>query len=65
MTVFECENCGKRVETAQAENGVPDCCGRPMRTTEKLPVCDLSNTAEHFRFHRDDDACDDGRGGGN
>ncbi|MEJ5357753.1 MAG: hypothetical protein WHT06_03690 [Desulfobacterales bacterium] len=63
MTVFECENCGKRKETSEKESGVPECCGKPMRTAEKLPVCDLSPTAEHSRFHRDDDACDDGRGG--
>ncbi len=63
MTVFECETCGKRAETAPTENKVPECCGRPMRTAEKLPVCDLSSTAEHSRFQRDDDACDDGRGG--
>lgn len=63
MTVFECENCGKRKEQTKTEAEVPECCGKPMRTAEKLPVCDLSSTAEHSRFHRDDDACDDGRGG--
>jgi hypothetical protein len=42
---------------------VPDCCGKPMRGTEKLPVCEMSTTAEHSRLGESDDACDDGRSG--
>lgn len=60
---FECETCGK---TAEIQEGgkLPECCGKPMRATEKLPVCEMSTTAEHSRFSGDDDACDDGRKGG-
>jgi hypothetical protein len=60
---FECETCGK---TAEIKGGgkLPECCGKPMRATEKLPVCEMSTTAEHSRFSGDDDACDDGRKGG-
>jgi hypothetical protein len=34
-----------------------------MRGTEKLPVCEMSSTAEHTRYRGSDDACDDGRSG--
>ena len=61
---FECETCGKKNELEAAGAKVPECCGKPMRATEKLPVCEMSTTAEHSRFSGDDDACDDGRKGG-
>jgi len=59
---YECENCGK---TAQVDAGgkVPECCGKAMRSTEKMPVCEMSSTAEHSRMQGSDDACDDGRSG--
>jgi len=59
---YECENCGK---TAEASDGgkVPECCGKPMRGADKLPVCEMSTTAEHSRLNGIDDACDDGRSG--
>jgi hypothetical protein len=60
---FECETCGK-TEEITGSGTVPECCGKPMRATEKLPVCEVSSTAEHSRFTGDDDACDDGRSGG-
>jgi hypothetical protein len=60
---FECETCGKKNELEAAGAKVPECCGRPMRAAEKLPVCEMSTTAEHSRFTGNDDACDDGRSG--
>jgi len=63
MPFYECENCGKRVETQEQGAQVPECCGKPMRGTERLPVCELSSTAEHSRLDGSDDACDDGRSG--
>jgi ribosomal protein L37AE/L43A len=59
---YECENCGKKVEV-DAGAKVPDCCGKAMRSAEKLPVCEMSSTAEHSRLNGSDDACDDGRSG--
>jgi hypothetical protein len=59
---FKCENCGKLKEVA-ATAKVPECCHKPMQAAEKLPVCELSTTAEHSRFTGQDDACDDGRSG--
>jgi ribosomal protein L37AE/L43A len=59
---FECENCGKTAEV-EAGGKVPECCRKPMRSAEKLPVCEMSSTAEHSRLHGSDDACDDGRSG--
>ena len=63
MSIYECENCGKKAEIKSEGGTVPECCGKPMRGTEKLPVCELSSTAEHSRFPGGDDVCDDGRGG--
>lgn len=59
---YECENCGKKTE-ANAGDKVPECCGKAMRSAEKLPVCEMSSTAEHSRLNGSDDACDDGRSG--
>ena len=59
---YECENCGKKMEI-NAEGEVPECCGKAMRSAEKMPVCEMSSTAEHSRLHGSDDACDDGRSG--
>lgn len=63
MATYECENCGRKQEVSAAGAKVPECCGRPMRGTEKLPVCELSETAEHSRLNAASDACDDGRAG--
>jgi ribosomal protein L37AE/L43A len=63
MPIYECENCGKRIELKDEGEKVPECCGKTMRGTEKLPVCETSSTAEHSRFQGGDDACDDSRGG--
>jgi ribosomal protein L37AE/L43A len=63
MPVYECENCGKKQEIADKAAKVPECCGKAMRGTEKLPVCEMSATAEHTRYSGSDDACDDGRSG--
>ncbi len=60
---YECENCGKTMEV-NAGGKVPECCGKAMRGADKLPVCEMSSTAEHSRMHGEDDACDDGRSGG-
>ncbi len=59
---YECENCGKKAEV-NAGGKVPECCGKSMRSAEKLPVCEMSSTAEHSRLDGSDDACDDGRSG--
>lgn len=63
MAVYECENCGKKNEVTGAQEKVPECCGKPMRGAEKLPVCEVSDTAEHSRFSASSDARDDGRAG--
>ena len=59
---YECENCGKKAETA-VDDPQPDCCGKPMTKAEALPFCQVSNTAEHSRFDDFEGPCDDGRGG--
>ncbi len=59
--IYNCEKCGKKVETAETESGIPECCEIVMVKAE-LPGCDMSSTAEHSRLEGGD-ACDDGRSG--
>ena len=61
---FECKNCGKIEETG-ADAAVPECCGKAMEQVGPLPVCEVSDTAEHSRLHHDSfgEPCDDGRSG--
>jgi desulfoferrodoxin-like iron-binding protein len=63
IQVLKCDSCGSIVEALHASGCDPECCGKPMRAAEKLPVCEMSTTAEHSRFTGNDDACDDGRSG--
>lgn len=57
----ECQNCHRR-EKAEPDQ-VPECCGQPMAAIDPLPVCDITQTAEHSRLEDDGGPCDDGRGG--
>jgi len=58
---YECENC-KGQKLAQEGENAPQCCGRTM---QNIPMdhCTLATTAEHSRFDKDDEPCDDGRAG--
>jgi hypothetical protein len=59
---FECENCGGTQEQ-DADGATPECCGKPMKKAEPLPVCETSATAEHSRPDDFGEPCDDGRAG--
>jgi len=61
--VYECRNCGNKLEVDSADSDAPECCEAPMEEAEPLPVCDLSTTAEHSRFDDMGEPCDDGRAG--
>ena len=61
--VFNCENCGKKVELSVVEKKLPECCDQPMMEVADLPACELSSTAEHSRFEDLGEPCDDGRTG--
>ncbi len=58
---YECENCGGQARI-EAGGPVPECCGRAMKSIA-LDQCTLTTTAEHSRFDKDDEPCDDGRAG--
>jgi hypothetical protein len=62
--IFECENCGKRIESETAAGLAAECCGQPMKQAESLPACEISDTAEHARADNMGEPCDDGRSGG-
>lgn len=62
-TIYECKNCGKKVEDGDTAAAVPECCDKPMTKAEPLPVCNLSETAEHSRMDDLGEPCDDGRAG--
>ena len=59
---YNCKKCGKKVEQAEEEKNIPDCCEGPMEK-EPLPVCETTETAEHARLDGADEPCDDGRSG--
>jgi len=58
---YECPNCKGQV-MATAGGPVPECCGQSMKSIP-LDQCTLTTTAEHSRFDKDDEPCDDGRAG--
>lgn len=58
--VYECENCGKKEELSESGS---ECCGKPMKKHEPLPVCETSMSAEDSRMDNLGEPCDDGRGG--
>lgn len=62
-TVYECKTCGKKKEEANSDAKIPECCEKPMKKAEPLPVCSLSETAEHSRMEDMGEPCDDGRSG--
>ena len=57
---YECEKCGNKVEAAASD--APDCCQEQMKAMP-LPVCEVSDTAEHSRTDDLGEPCDDGRSG--
>ena len=46
---YECKHCGNKVELEAKEADVPECCDTTMQEAEPLPVCEVSETAEHSR----------------
>ncbi len=60
--IFNCKACGKKVEQADGDETVPECCEEKMKP-EPLPVCQTTGTAEHSRLNDPGEPCDDGRGG--
>ena len=58
---YECANCKNQKMSKEAEN-TPECCGQPMSNIP-MDQCTLATTAEHSRFDKDDEPCDDGRAG--
>jgi len=56
--IFFCEECDK-------ESRIPEvlCCGKPMKKRPLDKCTKATASAEHARFHDEDDACDEGRGG--
>lgn len=60
---YECKNCGHKLTLKDPDTTVPECCHQPMEKAEPLPVCNLSETAEHSRMDDMGEPCDDGRAG--
>lgn len=63
VKVYECATCGNTIEIAADDSGIPECCGKEMKTAEELKACGLSSTAEHSRLDDFEEPCDDGRSG--
>jgi len=60
MKKYQCENCGKTIETDSEK--VPDCCGKKMEELT-LDVCTQPAHPEHARPMEDEEPCDEGRAG--
>jgi hypothetical protein len=58
---YQCSKCQRKKE-GDAERA-PVCCGQPMEPIAPLPICGVSQTAEHSRLEDDGEPCDDGRAG--
>ncbi len=58
---YQCANCKGEV-LAKEGSDTPECCGQAMQSIP-LDQCTLSTTAEHSRWDKDDEPCDDGRAG--
>lgn len=61
LTNYACEKCGARIDRSDRTEA-PDCCGQPMTAHKPLPVCEITETAEHSRMENFGEPCDDGRG---
>jgi hypothetical protein len=61
-TEYECKKCGSK-RTREGSEEAPDCCDQPMVKAPPLPVCEVSETAEHSRMDDLGEPCDDGRAG--
>ncbi len=60
---YTCEKCGKGIEMQDSSMVPPECCEQTMKAVESLPVCEMSETAEHSRLMDENDPCNDGRAG--
>ncbi len=60
---YACKNCGNKVELEESETNIPECCDQSMQESKQLPVCEVSETAEHSRMDSMGEPCDDGRAG--
>jgi len=58
---YKCESCGKEIKKEKEEK-TPICCGEEMKQLP-LDVCLYPNNPEAARTDRDDEPCDQGRGG--
>lgn len=61
--IFNCEVCGTSKTVEVATDNPPECCDKPMKKKEALPVCETTATAEHSRMDKIEEPCDDGRSG--
>ncbi|MEF8880008.1 MAG: hypothetical protein V5A64_06435 [Candidatus Thermoplasmatota archaeon] len=57
---YKCRECEKIIKGEYEEP--PECCDEPMEEVP-LDVCTQPAQPEHARPMRDDEPCDDGRGG--
>lgn len=62
MQIYKCQSCGNELKVPLESKESPECCTQRMEKL-RLPVCEMSNTAEHSRFDEPSEPCDDGRSG--
>ncbi|MFZ0131183.1 MAG: hypothetical protein WAK95_01485 [Desulfobacterales bacterium] len=62
-TDYECKSCGRKVTVKSPDATAPECCRQQMAKADPLPVCGITETAEHSRMEDMGEPCDDGRSG--
>jgi hypothetical protein len=58
---YQCQTCKKKTIVSE-KNKKPSCCGKPMKKIA-VDICLQPDHAEHARPMRQDEPCDDFRGG--
>jgi hypothetical protein len=60
ISYYQCMKCKKKMIVK--DDKIPSCCGKPMKKIS-VDICLQPDHAEHARPMRDEEPCDDFRGG--
>jgi hypothetical protein len=61
ISYYQCQKCKKKTKLIDDQK-IPSCCGKPMKKIS-ADICLQPDHPEHARPMRDEEPCDDFRGG--
>lgn len=61
ISYYQCQKCKKKIEVKENQK-IPNCCGKQMQKIS-VDICLQPDHSEHARPMRDEEPCDDFRGG--